>query len=191
MQTDLATFLANHTPHSSETVSWSDGTMPLELMSYLTDELPPLVYVTSIRSLVFRGNTILVMRNVDGTHVWPGGRREAGETIEQTLQREVREEAGWQIDGSTMLGLLHYHHLNPAPTGYRWPHPDFVQLVFASEATQPAPEHRLSDDFEQEANWQPLSELQTSLLSAGERVFLDAALTLCNPHLKREPRTEH
>jgi LmbE family N-acetylglucosaminyl deacetylase len=91
MTPELATFLARHTPGRAGMVVWENGCLPLRIAGYLSDALPPLDYVTSVRSLVFQDGALLVLRNRDGMHVLPGGRREAGETLEHTLAREVLE----------------------------------------------------------------------------------------------------
>ena len=76
------------------------------------------------------------MRNRDGTHIWPGGRRERGERPQRTLDREVLEETGWKLSRASLVGFLHFHHLSPKPLGYAYPYPDFVQPVYAAVARQ-------------------------------------------------------
>ena len=56
----------------------------------------------------------------------PGGQREPGETLEEALRREVREESGWLIDSVSILGFIHLEHLGPKPSGYRYPSPHFL-----------------------------------------------------------------
>jgi len=118
MEPDLAAFLARHTPQTQESAVWGGGTHPLRITAYLGHELPPLAYVTSVRSVVFHDATALVLRDRDGLHILPGGRREPGETIEETLRREVLEETGWTLRAPTLLGFLHFHHLSPRPPGH-------------------------------------------------------------------------
>jgi 8-oxo-dGTP pyrophosphatase MutT (NUDIX family) len=91
------------------------------------------------------------MRNAYEWHVLPGGRRHRGETPEQTLRREIWEEAGLLVETPAQLGFMHLHHLSPQPPGYAYPYPDFLWLVYAVEAaTAPDPD-RVADDYEQEA----------------------------------------
>jgi len=98
----------------------------------LPDEL-----VLSVRCIVFVGDEIVVCTNRHGSHPWPGGRREPGETFEQTACREVREETGWILDPASLrqLGWLRLEHQSPAPDDHPFPHPDFFQVVFTGRAT--------------------------------------------------------
>jgi len=50
-------------------------------------------------ALLFHGGKLLITQRLTGTHLaglweFPGGKREPGETFEQCLQRELREEIG-------------------------------------------------------------------------------------------------
>ena len=176
MTSDLAGFLARHTPLVEESAVWGDGTLPLRIRSYLGDDVPPLEYVTSVRCLVFRDESILVLRNADSTHIVPGGRREGAETLEATLHREVLEETGWTLAGVCQLGFRHFRHLGTKPPGYAYPFPDFVQVVYMADAAAYRPEAILPGDYELEAGFRPVGEVQSLALSPGERLYLEAAL---------------
>lgn len=101
----LAAFLADYVPQTEETALWGAGTIPLRLRAYLGQTQPPLHNVTSARCLVFRDDALLVMRNRDSIHIVPGGRRDEGAPLEDTIRREVLEEAGWTLRRPVMLGF--------------------------------------------------------------------------------------
>jgi 8-oxo-dGTP pyrophosphatase MutT (NUDIX family) len=178
MMSDLAAFLADYVPLAEETAVWGAGTIPLRLRAYLGQTPPPLHYVTSARCLVFRDDALLVMRNRDSIHIVPGGRREEGEQLEDTIRREALEEAGWTLRRPVMLGFMWFHHLDPKPPGYPYLYPDFIQVVYMAEAVDYRPDARLSDDYEIEAGFRPLATVQSLVLTPGERLYLAAALDL-------------
>ncbi|HUP84469.1 MAG TPA: NUDIX hydrolase [Acidimicrobiales bacterium] len=95
-------------------------------------------FVVSIRCLVRVGDELVVCTNAHGSHPWPGGRREAGESYERTAIREVYEETGWHLDPVSIqpLGWLHLEHLIARPDDWSWPHPDWFQVVLSADATR-------------------------------------------------------
>lgn len=115
------------------------GTFKLQISAHLSIRRLPDELITSVRCLVRIDNQIVVTRSADDVNIWPGGRREPGETIRETVNREVHEETGCQLDAGTLrpLGFLHFEHLVPPPPDYQYPHPDFLQLVFTATGLNP------------------------------------------------------
>jgi ADP-ribose pyrophosphatase YjhB (NUDIX family) len=132
---DLLSVLAEHVPadtHESDRIATA---------AYVGTAAVPDLLITSVRCLVRVGTEVIVCTNSDGfTHPWPGGKREPGESFEQTAIREVYEETGWYLDLGSLrqLGWLHFLHLRPVPDDYRFPHPDFCQVVFTATASRRA-----------------------------------------------------
>lgn len=87
-----------HNPYmAEESVAWGeDHSLKMRLTSHFCQDLPPLDLITSVRAIVLRDqHEILVVDEPGGvSHILPGGRREPGELLEQTLRREVLEETG-------------------------------------------------------------------------------------------------
>ena len=164
----LQTFLKGKTPFYETEALWADGTMPLRVRYFCSDEQPSEEFVTSVRCLVHQNDSVLVLRNRKGNHILPGGRREEGETFEQTLRREVAEETGWTIESISRLGFIHLEHLKPRPPGYQFLHPHFFQIVYAARASKYVPDLMCDDDYEEEATFVPISELDGLDISEAE-----------------------
>ena len=112
-------FFSGLEPIAQEQISWGGGAIRLQLEVYLTDVTPPLDYTASVRGVVVTDSGCAVLRNADGLHLLPGGRREGTEDIVATLQREVREETGCSVALLRPLALLHFHHLTAKPASRR------------------------------------------------------------------------
>jgi 8-oxo-dGTP diphosphatase len=65
--------------------------------------------------LVFRGGKLLITRRLPEAHLgglweFPGGKREAGESFEQCLQRELAEELGIEVQVHEIVEELTHHY---------------------------------------------------------------------------------
>jgi 8-oxo-dGTP pyrophosphatase MutT (NUDIX family) len=183
---ELETFLQRHAACDETTAVWSG--LRLRVTSYLSQELPPLGLVTSVRCVLLRiakagsgMHEVLVVREQNGAHLWPGGRREPHETLNETAQREVLEETGWTVTGMRMLGFVRYHHLTPRPDGYQYPYPDFLQVIFAGHAHTFHPQRMLAAEvLEKEhvlsTEFVPVDAVGALPVAAAHLLFLKAAL---------------
>ena len=181
MAADLVRVLLDLQPAAEGELAFWDGRLPVRMTTYICDATPPEELVTSIRTIVLSDlgprPSILVMRNPSGIHLWPGGRRMLGETHDQTLHREIREECGLAVDVVYRLGFVVCHHLGPRPEGYRYPYPDFVNDVYLSVITGVLNAERDVDDYEIEAKLMAVEELPMAEISPNQRVLLAAALS--------------
>ncbi len=133
----------------------------LEVSGYLCSEAPPAELVSSVRAIVFEEDRVLVMRNLDGIHIVPGGRVEEGETFEETLRRELLEDAGVEISLGAQIGLVHLRHTTPKPEGYPYLYPDFLWPVYAALVMSHRPDAKVDDGYEVASQFLPLKEVRT------------------------------
>ena len=66
-------------------------------------------------AVVRRGGRVLIARRPDGVHQgglleFPGGKVEAGETVQQALVRELAEETGLRVDPASLQPLIGIRH---------------------------------------------------------------------------------
>jgi 8-oxo-dGTP pyrophosphatase MutT (NUDIX family) len=179
MSTALATFLRGQTAvaPTHPTWQWQNNPLPLQQQTYICPTLPPDELISSARAVLLRGDEVMVIRDHKGEpYIIPGGRREPGETVLETLQREVREETGWSVRETAVLGCIHFQHLNPKPSGYPYPYPHFFWAIFAAQAVSFDATAMEEDFYVTSASFKPILELSTWQMSDGQHELLQAAL---------------
>ncbi|WP_328400436.1 NUDIX hydrolase [Nocardia sp. NBC_00403] len=122
--------LADRYPLLHTPTRWEWGGLDVQ---FSTDP-PPDGLVTNIHVVCFVGNEIVLCR--DDRDVWlvPGGTREAGESIDECMRRELREEAGARPVGSVRwLGAHYATSDHPAPYRDWQPHPHKAWLWCAAD----------------------------------------------------------
>jgi ADP-ribose pyrophosphatase YjhB (NUDIX family) len=161
----LADWLASLTPADDAPLTsvWGEAHR-LERRLYASPEAPPDDLVSSVRAVVFRQRAVVVIRDHDGSsHIMPGGRREAGETQEDALAREIGEETGWRFEAARRFGFLHFHHLTPRPADYPYPYPDFFQTLHVVEAVDHERRRIVRDDWETHSRLTPIARALTAV----------------------------
>lgn len=157
---------------------WQNHTLPLRQQTYLCPTLPPDELISSARAILFHGDDVMVIRDPQNEpYIIPGGRREPGEAVLETLQREIREETGWSLRDTAVIGCVHFQHLGPKPAGYPYPYPHFFWAIFAAQAGN-LDSTGIEDDFYvTSTNFEPIRKVAAWSLSDGQNNLLQAALT--------------
>lgn len=180
---ELSELLARFEPAKSVETIWGNGTLPLRVTAYASPAELPAELVVSVRCVVRRGDCVVICEEPDGKWMLlPGGRCEPGETFQQTVVREVHEETGWIIDPRSLeqIGWMHYEHLQPPPDGHRYPHPDFLNVIFVGDAVArdsgPNVEWADTDGYIQRSVAVPTSEARRLVVPTDPLagIFLDA-----------------
>lgn len=168
-------FNRHKAPQSLESVSWRNGQIELELITYVTTTVPPDSLTTSGRCIVLSGKSVLLMHNPCGAHILPGGRREPCESPRSATIREVCEETGIVLTKLEPLAVLVYRHLTPKPVVYPYPYPIFTNIVYGAHV----PEHTqvyVSDTYELAGEFVPLHSPVIQCLPKHQQVMLAAAV---------------
>jgi len=125
---------------------------------------------------------VLVLETDHGPLIIPGGRREPGETLEQTLHRELLEEAGWSVTGVRQVGFVHLRRLGPWRDGQPYPYQQFLFAIYAAIADRPRPDVIVASPTEHfvSAAFLPVAKVRALDLAwpprLHQRLFLEAAV---------------
>ncbi|MEZ4620575.1 MAG: NUDIX domain-containing protein [Caldilineaceae bacterium] len=103
---------------------------PNEISLILDDTLPARYLITSALALAFHeGNFLMTKLHQRGWDI-PGGHIEPGERPEETMRREVMEEAAVELGNVRLFGYQRIRLLGEVPVDYRYPHPDSYQVFY-------------------------------------------------------------
>lgn len=132
----MAPFTANHTafrerwPALAAEHRWRSVTVHPFVLS---TNLPPLEQIQSVNMVPFQHDRALIPVMDNGGILLPGGTRERGETLGETLAREMDEELGAVVRSSRLLGYWPCHSGDPEPWRPHLSHPDFLRVVYYGE----------------------------------------------------------
>lgn len=173
----LAAFLVEQQRVAEEHPSWFNGRMPLQQHTYISRVFPPETLISSARAILFHKGQIMVIRDhKNEPYIIPGGRRDPGETVEETLRRELLEEVGWTVRALQLLGFIHFRHLGSKPDNYVYPFPDFIQVVYTAVADTYQAEALVPDKYVTSSRFHPETAVQQLDLRPGQRALLQAAI---------------
>ena len=110
--------------------------LPNKAEIFLAMAIPDVDLVTSSLGLIFHEEKLLMVNIRSRGWDIPGGHREAGETPEQTLHRELWEEAAVTLTNVELLAYQKATVLGPEPAGYRYPYPTSYQLFFVGKIAE-------------------------------------------------------
>jgi 8-oxo-dGTP pyrophosphatase MutT (NUDIX family) len=163
-------------------VSWLPKGSTLELVA--TSEMPPLHLCTSAYVLAFDGERLL-MADLDRGIDVPGGHIDAGETPEDAMRREAKEETGATVGPATLFAVQKITLSGPKPDGYAYPYPESYQLMYFS--TRVTPGTFTKDDDSRGAVFIDPSQAKDVPWIANNRALYDCAAALARQALRPQP----
>ncbi len=181
MTSPLEEFLREQTAvaQTHPTWQWQNNPLLLQQQTYLCPTLPPDELISSARVILLHGDEVMVIQDHQNEpYIIPGGRREPGETVLETLHREIGEETGWSVRDTAVIGFTHFQHLTTKPDGYPYPHPHFFWAIFAAQAVHFDPAAVKEDAYVTSASFRPIREVTNWKLSDGQSKLLQAAVAL-------------
>jgi 8-oxo-dGTP diphosphatase len=119
---------AQRYPHLFEEDIWAWGPMRVHFELFLDDQ-PPQTLIANVNLVARCGDGWLVLKLEDGSLEVPGGTLEDGESYADAMRRELREEAGAEIESFKVIGGWHCHSLAADPYRQHLPFPEFYRVV--------------------------------------------------------------
>jgi 8-oxo-dGTP pyrophosphatase MutT (NUDIX family) len=117
---------------------------------------------------------LLCGRSSDGLWALPKGTPEAGETIEETAQREVREETGVEVEQTAVVGEIKYWFSRPQE-GVRY-YKTVYHFLYKPVGGDPS----LHDHEFDDVRWFPVQQAEKLLTYQNEARILRQAIDVAH-----------
>jgi len=114
-------------PHLFNETIWEWG--PIRAKFILFDQPPPDNNISNINLISRVGNHWVLLQHQNGEWDIAGGTLEPGETYMQTIESEMREEAGTEILSFRLIGAGHCFSLAEKPYRPHLPFPEHFRIV--------------------------------------------------------------
>jgi ADP-ribose pyrophosphatase YjhB (NUDIX family) len=140
-------------------IAATEGGEPEALAAAFADEFGHATPKVDVRGVVFRDGRVLLVRGLDDRQ-WtlPGGWAEVGERPSQAVEKEVREESGYEVRAVKLLAVQD-RDLRDRP---RWPVHGyklfFLCELVSDEPAEPSPHETDGAEFFPEDDLPELSE---------------------------------
>jgi ADP-ribose pyrophosphatase YjhB (NUDIX family) len=140
-------------------IAATEGGEPEALAAAFADEFGHATPKVDVRGVVFRDGRVLLVRGLDDRQ-WtlPGGWAEVGERPSQAVEKEVREESGYDVRAVKLLAV-HDRDLRARP---RWPVHGyklfFLCELLSEDPAEPSPHETDGAEFFSEDDLPELSE---------------------------------
>ena len=110
----------------------------------------PDTLIATTLAYVFRDDELLLSLHPQRGWGLPGGHRELGETIEQTIIREVLEETQVVIKEPRTIGYISTEMIGQKPDNYHYPYPIRYAQVFVAESGKVLPFMAVADAIDRQ-----------------------------------------
>lgn len=117
-------------PDLTRTVRWRNTALT---GCRLVTGAPDTSRLQSVNMVPFVGDRVIVISQEDGNIMLPGGTRELGETLLETISREMIEETGYTLGSCYPYAVLECISCDEKPWREHLVHPEFERLVCFGE----------------------------------------------------------